>query len=219
MIKNIYAAILDMDGTLIDSMGIWHKIDQEFFKQHQLIIPENLSNQVNKMTMQEWAQYFIREFGIAMTEQQIIDKIAYMSYEYYAKSIPLKAYVIEFLDFLDKNHIYYGIATATYRKSAQAALKRLGILDRMQFLLTAEDVPSSKKNPEMFFKAAALLKQQPEHILVVEDALHCIQTAKSAGFPTAAVYDTHIPPEEWEQIKTISDCYGMDLHEIIKKIS
>ena len=52
-IRNIKSAVLDMDGTLIDSMGIWHEIDKRFFAEHGLTPPEGISNQVNKMTMQE----------------------------------------------------------------------------------------------------------------------------------------------------------------------
>ena len=28
--KNIKGAIFDLDGTLVDSMGVWHRIDDEF---------------------------------------------------------------------------------------------------------------------------------------------------------------------------------------------
>ena len=217
-IRNIKSAVLDMDGTLIDSMGIWHEIDKKFFAEHGLEPPEGISSQVNKMTMQEWAEYFTTEFDINMTGEQVIQRIGQMCYEYYAEIIPIKPYVTEFLDFLDSHGIKYGIATATYRKSAQAVLKRLGILDRMQFVLTAEDVPSSKKTPEMFLKSAELLDSSPYDTLVVEDSLHCLETAVSAGFPTIGVHDDAVPVHEEEVIQLLADVWGSDLKEITEKI-
>ena len=218
-IRNIRAAVLDMDGTLIDSMGIWHQIDKDFFAEHNLVPPKGISNQVNKMTMQEWADFFTREFDINMTGEEVIRRIGEMAYTYYAEKIPMKPYVIDFLDFLDSRNIRYGIATATYRKSAEAALKRLGILDRMQFILTAEEVPSSKKTPEMFLKSAERLGSITENTLVVEDSLHCIQTAVRAGFPTIAVYDASVPLREQEEIRKLVSLYGSDFKEILEKIN
>lgn len=218
-IQNIKSAVLDMDGTLIDSMGIWHEIDKRFFAEHGLVPPEGISNQVNKMTMQEWAEYFTHEFDIDMTGEEVIQRIGQMCYEYYAEIIPMKPYVAEFLDFLDSQGIRYGIATATYRKSAEAVLKRLGILDRMQFILTAEEVPSSKKTPEMFLKASELLGSRPDETLVVEDSLHCLETAVSAGFPTIAVHDDAVPAHEEEVIQLLADIWGTDLKDITEKIA
>lgn len=218
-LEHITSAVLDMDGTLIDSMGIWHKIDEQFFAEHHLILPDGLSHQVNKMTMTEWAEFFIQEFHVQMTVQQIIDRIGEMAFTYYAEIIPIKPYVTEFLDFLDDHHIRYGVATATYKKSAHAVLHRLGILDRMQFVLTAEDVPSSKKTPEMFLKAAELLHAIPEQTLVLEDSLHCLQTAKKAGFQTIAVHDDAVPLHEQEKIRAAADLYGRNLKEILQKIN
>ena len=218
-IRNIKSAVLDMDGTLIDSMGIWHEIDKKFFAEHGLNPPEGISNQVNKMTMQEWAEYFTSEFDINMTGEEVIHRIGQMCYEYYAEIIPMKPHVVEFLNFLDSQGISYGIATATYRKSAEAVLKRLGILDRMQFVLTAEDVPSSKKTPEMFLKASELLESTPYETVVVEDSLHCLETAVRAGFSTIAVHDDAVPVHEEEVIQLLADVWGADLKEITKKIA
>ena len=51
----------------------------------------------------------------------------------------------------------------------------------------------------------------PEEALVVEDSLHCIKTARKAGFPTAAIYD-EANAAEWEDIKAFSDMCFKDLN-------
>lgn len=214
ILTNLKAVILDMDGTLIDSMGIWQEIDKQFFAEYHLIPPENLSNQVSKMSMQEWAEYFIKNFHIPLTESQIIQKIEKMAFDYYNKIIPMKPYVLEFLDFLDAHNLPYGIATASYRSSAYAVLSRLGIKDRMQFIMTAENL----KNSAMFHNASAFLHSTPEQTLIVEDSLHYIQIGKTYNFKTAVVYDKFTPSDDWETAKQISDIYGNNLQEIMLKL-
>ena len=207
--------ILDMDGTLLDSMPIWHEIDVRFFEENGLDIPEGLSEQVSKMSMEEWANFFIREFDVCHnTPESVIRRIEEMAAEYYTERIPLKPYVPEFLDRLDAAGLPYGVATATYRSSATAAMQRLGILGRMQFLLTAEDIPGGKSTPAMYERAAALLGTDPAETLIVEDALHCVQMAVKCGFPVAAVHDTCCPDEEWAEICRLTPLHAEDLHEL-----
>ena len=43
-IKNFKGAIFDLDGTLLDSMHIWHDVDEEFFRRFDSIIRDNLGN-------------------------------------------------------------------------------------------------------------------------------------------------------------------------------
>ena len=208
--------ILDMDGTLLDSMPIWHEIDVRFFEENGLTIPEGLSEQVNKMSMEEWAEFFVREFDIChRTPADVIRRIEEMAAEYYTERIPLKPHVTEFLDTLDEMGIPYGVATATYRSSAGAALRRLGVYDRLQFLLTAEDVPGGKTTPAMYRQAAALLGTQPAETLIVEDALHCVQMAVQCGFPVAAVYDPSCPTGEWDEICRLTGMHGENLAELL----
>ena len=59
--------------------------------------------------------------------------------EEYRELLPLKPHVMELLDWLDGQNIVYGVATATYGELAAAALKRLGVWERLQFLITEQD--------------------------------------------------------------------------------
>jgi HAD superfamily hydrolase (TIGR01509 family) len=214
----IRGVILDLDGTLLDSMPLWHEIDLQFLTENGIEPPENISEIVGKMSITEWADYFIRTFRMPYTPEYVIRRIEELAETAYRESIPEKPYVRKFLDALDEAHIPYGVATATYRNSAMAALRRLGLWERMQFVLTGEDVPSGKKNPEIYLLAAQKLGTQPHETLVVEDALHCVRTAAAAGFLTAGVYDAAILPEEWDAMQETCTLTGCHLLEILGQI-
>ena len=215
-IPDIRAVIFDLDGTLIDSMRIWHEIDIAFFAENGLSLPEGLSETVAKMSIDEWADYFVTNFVPSQTPAQVIARIEEMAADHYKYTIPMKPYVPEILDALDAKGIPYGICTATYRSSAHAVLTRLGLLERMQFVLTGEDHPVGKTSPDIYFDAQKRLGAAVSETLVIEDALHCIETASGAGFPVAAVYDASIRAEDWEHACKLALLHGESLSEIAR---
>lgn len=187
---NIKGVIFDLDGTLIDSMGIWYDVDRKFLAENGVIDPpEDISDRMKKMTIDGAAKYFISEFGLSCTVEYVIGRIEELVRIEYEENIPLKPYAAEILDFLDSRGILCGVATATYASLAEAALKRCGIRERFAFLLTDREYPCGKKFPDIFLGAAKIIGANPNEILVVEDSLHCVETAKNAGFITAAIYD------------------------------
>lgn len=211
MIKGV---IFDLDGTLIDSMKIWTKIDRKLLRENGVEnIPPDISDRVRKMTIEESAQYFIDEFGFECTSEYIIKRIEELVRIEYEENIPLKSYAAEFLDYLDEKKIPYGVATATYKGLAEAVLKRCGIWEQMRFLLTEVEYPLGKNFPDIFLGGAERLGLEPEEVLVVEDSLHCIETAAKAGFITAGVYD-EVSWNEQSLIADTADYYVRSLKEL-----
>ena len=97
---------------------------------------------------------------------------------------------------------------------AEAALKRCGVYDRFRFLLTDREYPAGKNFPDIFLGGAERLGTQPDETLVIEDSLHCIETAKSAGFTVCGVYDP-VAEADMPRIIELSDYYVRSLDEII----
>lgn len=212
MIKGV---IFDLDGTLFDSMTVWSSIDREFLIESGVTEPPpGISDIVKKMTVEESSQYFIDSFGLSCTKEYVAQRIREMVRQRYEEQIPLKPYAHELLDLLDSRGIPYGIATATYKSLAQAALRRCGVYERFRFLLTDEEYPNGKSFPDIFLGAACLLSCEPQETLVIEDSLHCIETARAAGFITAGVYDPVAEPDK-ERIMELSDFYAQALDGII----
>ena len=212
MIKGI---IFDLDGTLLDSMTVWSSIDREFLIENGITDPPpEVSDVVKKMTVDESSQYFIDRFGLKCTKEYVIWRIEDMVRERYEEQIPLKPHVEELLDYLDSRGIPYGIATATYKRLAEAALKRCGIYDRFRFLLTDVEYPAGKNFPDIFLGGAERFGAEPREVLVVEDSLHCIETAKEAGFKVCGVYDS-VAEADRSSIIALSDYYVDSMDEIM----
>ena len=50
MLKDIQGAIFDMDGTLIDSMWVWLKVDIDYLKKRNIPMPENLKSEIEHLS-------------------------------------------------------------------------------------------------------------------------------------------------------------------------
>ncbi len=212
MIKGI---IFDLDGTLIDSMGVWEEADRQLLVKHgvdPLSDPE-LSDKMKKYSVMEAAEHF-RKMGVKMSAEDIIAEIEDTVSSKYESEIPLKPYVAEVLDKLDEKGIRYCIATANYRSLTEAVLKRFGLLERFEFIVSCAETGVKKDEKGFFDSAAALLGTKPCETAVVDDSAHCIENAADAGFYTVFVYD-ELFREDWERNKGIADEAVRDLRGIV----
>lgn len=73
------------------------------------------------------------------------------------------------------------IVSGSPRGNVQRTLATLGLHDRFDVLVCAEDYRQGKPHPEPFLTAAALLGAEPRHCLVFEDADAGIASAAAAG--------------------------------------
>lgn len=86
-----------------------------------------------------------------------------------------------------------GIVSGALRPEIEYALSRMGVADRVTFVVSAEDTTACKPDPEGF---AAGLARVPggTRVVVVEDSVAGVQAAKAAGLRCVAV--THSYPRE-----------------------
>ena len=99
--KGLQAVIFDLDGTLLDSMHVWEQVDQRFLRENRILPPAGISDRLKTMGIREAAAFFISEFALDMTPEQVIARIENLAAEEYRLRIPLKPGVLEVLDGLD----------------------------------------------------------------------------------------------------------------------
>lgn len=187
--KKYKYAIFDMDGTLIDSMPVWENLGREYLNEKGVKVPENLNEIINAMSLTESANYFRKEFGIKDSVKKIISDINKLIENKYRYEIPLKLYAKEFLSSLKRDNVTMCVATATPIELAQAALKRLNVLEYFYCIVCCDEVGIGKTKPDVYYLAINKMGAGIDNTIIYEDADYAMKTAKSAGFYTVGVHD------------------------------
>lgn len=211
--NTLQGVIFDLDGTLLDSTGVWAQVDRQIFAHFNREVPTGITEIVRKMSIEESSRYFVQQFSLPCTPQALQKLVSDLAAQAYFETLPLKPHARELLDWLDRKGIVYGVATATYGTLAKAALKRLGVWERLQFLLTEQDIGTPKTQPKIFQTAAQQLHLGRRQIAVAEDSLHAVETAKKAGFFTVGVYDA-VSDGDWKQMQATATVTVQDLQEM-----
>lgn len=199
-------AIFDLDGTLLDSMKIWDNIGDDFLKLYGITPPQDLKRILKTMSLKQSAEYFKEIYALPLSISQIMDQINEMAKEKYRCEVTLKPHVIDYLEKLKLQKTIMCVATASDYTSAKGVLGRLGILDYFRFIITESDVGCGKENPKIYNAAAERFGCDPGEIVIFEDALHCVKTAKNAGFYVVGVADKSAEKDK-EEIKKLCDQY------------
>lgn len=201
----ITGAIFDMDGTLLDSMPVWDRLGADYLASLGLRARSDLPEKLLTMSMRQAAVYFRSDYGLTLSEEEIVRGLNGRIEAFYRNIVPVKEGVADFLQALRQKNVKLCVATATDRHLAEAALRRTGLLGSFSFLLTCSET-QAKDRPDIFLAAQERLGTPKEETMVFEDALHAVQTAKQAGFPVTAVYDASSAADQ-AQIQSLADYY------------
>lgn len=211
----IKAAIFDLDGTLLDSTNMWENLGERFLQSLDIVPEEDLRDKIWDLSLPESAAFFKREYELSLSEEEIIARLNELSESVYTSEAPLKSGVKRLLGSLQMLDIKTALATAADKNLASAALARTGISEHFSGIFSCSE-HGAKTSPDIFLKAAELLGTNPQETVVFEDSLTAVQTAKAAGFITAAVFDKS--EKNPDLLRDTADFYGENLDELRKLI-
>lgn len=191
MLNNIKAAIFDLDGTLIDSMWIWGKIDADFLLKRGLEVPFDLKDNIEHLSFIDTAKYFKERFNLIDDVHAIMDEWNNMAFDEYANNIRLKSGAKEYLSLLKTMGIKVALATSNSIELLEAVLKNNDIYEYFDVITTTNEVSRGKNFPDIYLLSAEKLGVSPEECIVFEDILPAVMGAKAAGMKVVGVNDEY----------------------------
>ena len=113
----IRGAVFDIDGTILDSLGIWEEADERYLMEQGIRPEKDLGRILYPMTMQEACAYIRKHYPVKDTESGIAASILKIVENFYQKEAPLKEGAAGFLRSLSQEGLPI-IAATTGEKAS-----------------------------------------------------------------------------------------------------
>lgn len=194
----IRGAVLDMDGTLADSMPLWNGFYGLLAERLKIRIPPEFLMRANSLPMQKRMPLIFREFSLQGDADAVYEEWSARVVESYRSRVNLKPFMLQALQTLRAAGVKIAAATASDKRCAFAFFERYGISDFFSAVVDVSEVRRDKSFPDIYLKAAQILGVQPSECLVFEDTLTTVKSAKSGGFSVCAVQDAFSASDESE---------------------
>jgi len=187
------AVIFDMDGTLIDSIDIYFEIVEIALKRLELpqvsrtkildaaetgdfnwdlVLPDEVKNKKDEIIAAAW---------------EIINEVAPQMFE---ENLKLIRGADNILKNISSSIPKIGLVTSTqrqYLKIKMRPLKSAGVEKLFDVIITSDDVPNRKPDPDPLIECAKRLDVNPNKCVYVGDTRTDMQAGKAAGMRTVGV--------------------------------
>lgn len=214
MLDNRRGAIFDLDGTLLDSMGVWRQIDVDFLGKRGFCVPEDYLVAITSKSFDAAAEYTIERFELKERKEDIIDEWFAMAIEEYTSHVKLKPFVTEYLERLRSEGIKIAAATSSDRRLFEPCLVHNDIYQYFDAITVTDEVKRGKGFPDVYQNAAAKLNLKAGECVVYEDILKGVEGAKMDDFYVVGVEDIHSAYEK-EDIRRMADRYITSFQELM----
>jgi HAD superfamily hydrolase (TIGR01509 family) len=179
------AYLFDCDGTIVDSMPLHYIAWKTSLAEYNCVYEEKL--------FYAWGGRPIREIiGLLNSMQGLnmpVSEVAEKKEEIYHSLLPQLKGIPEVIEHIDAQHgrIPFAVVSGSRRNSVVGSLSALGLLDKFDTLVCAEDYKRGKPAPDAFLLAAERLGVAPSECLVFEDTELGIEAATAAGMLSVKV--------------------------------
>lgn len=211
--KEIKGVIFDLDGTLLDSLDVWTRVDEVFFNKRGLTLTKDYQDAIGHNGLDNAAEYTIKRYNLKESKESIIKEWKDGVLKAYKEEVFLKPNAKEFLLKLKNENIPFCVATANDEDCYKSALINNGVYELFDFILDVNQFKKGKDNPDIYLEAARRLNINIEDCAVVEDIIMAVRTANKVGFFTIGVYDKS--SSETKELKEECDKFIMDFKELL----
>ena len=215
-ITNTFAAIFDMDGTLINNTPYHFKSWQALFKKYGKgeLSKETYYKEISGVPVMETIKrIFGNDHDEASLKALLNEKEDFYRKEYVPYVAPVNG-LENFLTGLKNASIKMAMATSATVEDIDFILNKVPIRDDFNVIINSTMVSQPKPHPQIFLKAAEKLNMPPAKCVVFEDSLAGIKAANSAGMKVVAITTGHTAAELHPVDIIINDYTELDVHKL-----
>ena len=182
--KGITAILFDIDGTLLDTREFIIQATEHALKSCGYPIPDRTT--ISRTVGEPFPKYYYILAGADANTDKLIKAHRDFQVNNFSLSIPFPVSV-EVLRKLKHKGYKLAAITTRHKNTSHPTLINSGIFDLFDAIITTDLVKETKPNPTPLFKALEILKEKPEHAVLIGDSHFDIEAGKNAGTKTIRV--------------------------------
>lgn len=187
----IRAVAFDMDGLLVNTEELYTQVGNSILHRRGKRFTEQLKDAMTGLPGPLAFRLMIERECLSDTVEALESESQSLFAELLPQQLRLLEGVEQLLDTLDQRGLRRCVATSSSRAFAHEVLSSVGIFERFEFVITAEDVVQGKPHPDIYLSAAERLSVRSEQMLVLEDSHNGCKAGVASGACTVAVPGPH----------------------------
>jgi beta-phosphoglucomutase len=203
----IKAVIFDLDGVIVTTDDCHYRAWKAMADSEGIYFDRTINERLRGVSRMASLEIVLEKAQKAYNDAEKVE-LAERKNNYYKEFIKkltlddILAGVMDNLEELKKNGIKIAIGSSS--KNTPIILKQIGLDTYFDAVSDGNNITKSKPDPEVFLKAAQMLKIPPENCLIVEDADAGIEAGKRAGMKTLSVHGAKGADFEAEDLMGLS---------------
>ncbi len=189
----LVAAIFDMDGVVVDTVPLHFKAWKKMFNEygHDFTF-EDYKQKVDGIPRYDGAKAILTELSSDEIKIAGDKKQGYFREMLDAEDIPSYDTTLRLIGDLQAKGVKVAVISSS--KNCPHILKKIGLYDRLDGVISGSDITVGKPNPQIFLMAAERLSAEPTDCVVFEDAVLGVEAAKRGDMKCVGI-DRYDNPE------------------------
>lgn len=185
------AVAFDMDGLMFETESVYWKSAEILLGRRGHKYTQELCDAVMGRPPEFAFKLFIERCSLSEDWRTLQRESEDIFIELLNDGFDVQPGFLELLALLEKRAIPRAVCTSSARRVVSEVLKKDGIGERFDFVITSDDITRGKPDPQIYLKAAERFGVAPRETLVLEDSSAGAAAAAAAGSPCCMLRAAH----------------------------